>query len=131
MSGFEGCWCGRGAWPAASTTPLEERRKFRALPRDRSRRRVVDDLTFSWEMTEGEGSLAGVTDQEVEYQAPAAPGLARLKVTVSQREVKISAEALITVTDSLENAVTPAVVHTPGLPGHTFERAAAGLWRGR
>ncbi len=117
--------------PAASTTPLEERRKFRALPRDRSRRRVVDDLTFSWEMTEGEGSLAGVTDQEVEYQAPAAPGLARLKVTVSQREVKISAEALITVTDSLENAVTPAVVNTRGLPGYTFERAAGELWRCR
>ena len=31
--------------PAASTTPLNETRKFRALPRDRSRRRVVEDLT--------------------------------------------------------------------------------------
>ncbi len=117
--------------PAASTTPLNETRKFRALPRDRSRRRVVEDLTFSWELLEGEGSLAGVTDQEVEYRAPAVPGLARLKVTVSQREVKISAEALITVTDSLANAVTPAVVNTRGLPGYTFERAAGELWRCR
>ena len=32
--------------PASSTTPLNERRKFRALPRDRSRRRVVEDLQF-------------------------------------------------------------------------------------
>ena len=36
--------------PAASTTPLNETRKFRALPRDRSRRRVTEDLTFAWEI---------------------------------------------------------------------------------
>jgi Histidine kinase-, DNA gyrase B-, and HSP90-like ATPase len=117
--------------PAASTTSLNNTRKFRALPRDRSRRRVVEDLQFIWELTEGEGSLQGVTDQEVEYRAPAVPGLARLKVAVSQREVTVSAEALITVTDSLETAMSPAVVNTRGLPGYTFERAAGELWRCR
>jgi hypothetical protein len=118
--------------PAASTTPLNEMRKFRALPRDRSRRRVVEDLQFAWELTEGEGSLQGVTDQEVEYRAPAATlGLARLKVTVSQRDITATAEALITVTDSLERAMNPAVVNTRGLPGYTFERAAGELWRCR
>ena len=117
--------------PAASTTPLNEMRKFRALPRDRSRRRVVDDLQFAWELTEGEGSLQGVTDQEVEYRAPAVPGLARLKVTASQREITTTAEALITVTDSLEGAMSPTVVNTRGLPGYTFERAAGDLWRSR
>ena len=74
--------------PAASTTPLNETRKFRALPRDRSRRRVTEDLTFIWELTEGEGTLEGVTDQEVEYRAPAVPGLARMRVTVTQREIR-------------------------------------------
>jgi hypothetical protein len=117
--------------PAASTTILNEARYFRALPRDRSRRRVVEDLQFSWELTEGEGSLRGITDQEVEYRAPAVPGLARLRVSVSQREVTVTAEALITVTDSLESAMIPAVVNTRGLPGYTFERAAGELWRCR
>ena len=117
--------------PAASTTALNETRKFRALPRDRSRRRVAEDLKFVWEITEGEGSLQGSTDQEVEYRAPAVPGLARLKVSVSQREITARAEALITVTDSLESAMTPAVVNTRGLPGYTFERAAGDLWRCR
>jgi Histidine kinase-, DNA gyrase B-, and HSP90-like ATPase len=117
--------------PAASTTPLNETRKFRALPRDRSRRRVVEDLTFSWSLIEGEGTLTGTTDQEVEYRAPGVPGLARLKVSVSQREVTATAEALITVTDSLESAMIPAVVNTRGLPGYTFERAAGELWRCR
>ncbi len=117
--------------PAASTTPLHETRKFRALPRDRSRRRVTEDLTFTWELIEGEGTLEGVINQEVEYRAPGTPGLARLKVTAIQREVSVAAEALITVTDSLEIGMTPAVVNTRGLPGYTFERAAGELWRCR
>jgi hypothetical protein len=102
-----------------------------ALPRDRSRRRVVEDLQFAWELTEGEGFLQGVTNQEVEYRAPSVPGLARLKVIVSQREITTTGEALITVTDSLESAISPAAVNTRGLPGYTFERAAGDLWRCR
>jgi hypothetical protein len=42
-----------------------------------------------------------------------------------------SAEALITVTDSLDAAVGPSVVNARGLPGSTFERAAGELWRSR
>jgi len=50
---------------------------------------------------------------------------------VTQREICGSAEALITVTDSLESAMSPAAVNTRGLPGYTFERAAGELWRCR
>jgi hypothetical protein len=117
--------------PAASTTPRNEVRKFRALPRDRSRRRVHKDLRFNWEILEGDGSLQGVGDQEVEYRAPAIPGLARLRVTVIQRETACTAEALVTITDSLEVAMSSAVITTRGLPGYTFERAAGELWRCR
>ena len=117
--------------PAASTTPLNEIRKFRALPRDRSRRRVVDDLQFAWQMLEGEGALQAITDQEVEYRAPDVPGLARLGVTATQRDITCTAEALITVTDSLATAMSPAAVNARGLPGYTFERAAGELWRCR
>jgi hypothetical protein len=117
--------------PAASTTPLNDMRSFRALPRDRSRRRVHEDLRFNWEILEGDGSLQGVGDQEVEYRAPAIPGLARLRVTVIQREIACSAEALVTITNSLEVAMISAVVTTRGLPGYTFERAAGELWRCR
>ncbi len=117
--------------PASSTTPLNEVRKFRALPRDRSRRRVQDDLQFNWEILEGGGLLQGVADQEVEYRAPAIPALARLPVTATQRQTVCSAEALVTITDSLEAAMSSAVVTTRGLPGYTFERAAGELWRCR
>ena len=117
--------------PAASTTPVNERRQFRALPRDRSRRRVEEDLKFVWEIAEGEGSLESTADQEVELLAPGTPGLTRLKVTVTQRDVACTAEALVTVTDTLERAVSTAVINSRGLPGYTFERAAGELWRSR
>ena len=117
--------------PASSTVPLNELRRFRALPRDRSRRRVQEDLQFHWEILEGEGSLQGISDQEVEYRASAVPGLTRLRATVTQRDVTCSAEALLTITDSLEAAMGPAVVNSRGLPGYTFERAAGELWRSR
>ena len=103
----------------------------RALPRDRSRRRVEQDLLFCWEIGEGTGMLSSASAQEVSFQAPSSPGLVRLSVTVSQSDVRCSAEALITVTDSLDAAVSPALVSARGLPGYTFERAAGELWRSR
>jgi histidine kinase/DNA gyrase B/HSP90-like ATPase len=117
--------------PAASTLTVNQSRRFRALPRDRSRRRVEEDLLFSWEIGEGSGMLSSASDQEVSFQASSLPGLVRLSVTVSQRDVCCIAEALITVTDSLDAAVGSSVVNARGLPGYTFERAAGELWRSR
>ena len=117
--------------PAASNVALHDKRKFRALPRDRSRRRVTEDLAFAWKILEGEGTLAAANDQEVQFIAPAVPGLTKLQASVTQREITVLAEALITVTDSLAGAMNPAVVSTRGLPGYTFERAAGELWRCR
>ena len=115
--------------PAASTLAVNQRRRLRALPRDRSRRRVEQDLTFAWEIVEGGGTLLSTSDQEVSFEAPASPVLVRLSVAVSQRDIRCSAEALITVTDSLDVAIGPTVVNARGLPGYTFARAAGELWR--
>jgi hypothetical protein len=117
--------------PAASTLAVNQSRRFRALPRDRSHRRVEQDLLFSWEIAEGGGTLSSTSDQEVSFQAPSSPGLVRLSVAVSQHDVRCSAEALITVADSIGEAISPVVVNARGLPGYTFERAAGELWRSR
>jgi hypothetical protein len=117
--------------PAASTLAVNQSRRFRALPRDRSRRRVEQDLLFTWEIAEGEGTLSSTSDQEVSFQAPSSPGLVRLSVAVSQLDVRSSAEALVTVADSIGEAISPVVVNARGLPGYTFERAAGELWRSR
>ena len=117
--------------PAAATVAVGQARNFRALPRDRARRRVEDDLVFTWEITEGGGTLSSLSDQEVEFQSPLSPGLVRLSLVVSQRDVRCSAEALITVADRLDATVGAATVTARGLPGYTFERAAGELWRSR
>ena len=117
--------------PAASTLAVNQSRRLRALPRDRSRRRVEQNLLFTWEIAEGEGMLSSTSDQEVRFQAPSSPGLVRLSVAVSQLDVRCSTEALITVADSIGEAISPVVVNTRGLPGYTFERAAGELWRSR
>ncbi|HMK84908.1 MAG TPA: ATP-binding protein [Steroidobacteraceae bacterium] len=117
--------------PAASNVALNERRKFRALPRDRSRRRVSEGLAFAWSIAEGDGALQSVSDQEVEYIAPAVPGLTKLRVGVTQGTVLATAEALICITDSLESHASASMVSSRGLPGYILERAAGELWRSR
>jgi hypothetical protein len=117
--------------PAASTSTVSQSRRLRALPRDRSRRRVEEDLTFAWAIVEGGGTLSSTSDQEVSFKAPSSPVLVRLSVAVSQGDMRCGAEALITVTDSLDVAIGPAVVNARGLPGYTFERSAGELWRSR
>ncbi len=117
--------------PSTSTIAPGAHRRLRALPRDRSRRRVIEGLTFAWQVVEGAGSMAGSADQEVEFLAPAVPGLTRLSVTVFQRDVEVTAEALITITDELNSTINTTSINSKGLPSYTFERAAGELWRCR
>jgi hypothetical protein len=117
--------------PAAATLAVNQTRRFRALPRDRARRRVEHELVFAWEITEGGGALSSFSDQEVEFQASSSPGLTRLSVAVSQHDVRSSAEALITVADQLGAEIGVSTVNARGLPAYTFERAAGELWRSR
>ena len=117
--------------PASSIVRVGDRKALRALPRDRSRRRVDEDLEFHWQVVEGPGTLEGVHDQVVTFVAPQEPGLARLKVSVRQRDVVCEAEGLMTVTHELLAQIGASTVPAQGLPGYTFERAAGESWRSR
>ena len=117
--------------PASSIVRVGEQRSLRALPYDRSRRRVENDLTFSWEIIEGIGALNRHNDQEVSFIAPAEPGLVRVRVEVSQGEIKCAADALVTITHELLPQVANTMVETAGLPGYTFESAPGESWRSR
>jgi hypothetical protein len=127
---FAGPLFGVAVSPASCVVRVGDAREFKALPRDRSRRRVVEDLEFQWDLIEGPGSLEGARNQAVKFLAPAEPGLARLRVTARQREVTCSAESLVTVTRELQ-VPGSASVATQGLPGYTFERAPGETWRSR
>src|SRR5205814_6770518 len=78
--------------PASSVVRVSEQRLLRALPYDRSRRRVETDLTFIWEIVEGHGGLDHRHNQEVRFLAPAEPGLVRMRVSVSQGDIERSGE---------------------------------------
>jgi len=117
--------------PASSIVRLGDRKELRALPRDRSRRRVEADLQFHWQVAEGPGTLDGAHNQMVTFLAPDEPGLTRLKVIVWQGDVVCEAEALITVTHELLAQIGATPVPSQGLPGYTFERAAGESWRSR
>ena len=117
--------------PASSIVRVGETKELRALPRDRSRRRVEEGLEFAWQIVEGPGILNGPHDQAVTFLAPAEPGLTRVKVTVRQRDVVCTGEGLITVTRELLAQLGTATISTQGLPGYTFERAPGEAWRSR
>ncbi|HJP90755.1 MAG TPA: ATP-binding protein [Pyrinomonadaceae bacterium] len=117
--------------PASSIVRVGEQRSLRALPYDRSRRRVENDLTFYWEIVEGIGALNRNHDQELSFIAPAEPGLVRVRVKVSQGNIECSADALITITHELLPQVANTMVEASGLPGYTFESAPGESWRSR
>jgi hypothetical protein len=117
--------------PTSSIVRVGESRELRALPRDRSRRRVEQNLEFLWRIAEGGGALENARDQAVRFIAPSEPGLTRIAVTVRQAEVACEADALVTVTHELLPQLGSAAVETQGLPGYTFERAAGESWRSK
>jgi len=117
--------------PASSIVRVGSSSELRALPRDRSRRRVDDDLEFHWEIAEGFGALTDIRSQAVTFLAPEEPGLTRLKVTVRQRDTTCVNEALVTVTNELLAQINPTAIPARGLPGYTFERAPGETWRSK
>ena len=117
--------------PVSGIVRVGTTKELRALPRDRSRRRVEEDLEFHWQLVEGPGKLTGVHDQAVTFLAPEEPGLARIQVMVRQRDVVCVGEGLITVTHELLTQLAPTTVPSQGLPGYTFERAPGESWRSK
>ena len=117
--------------PTSSIMRVGCSKKLRALPRDRARRRVDNELEFHWQITQGLGTLADVHSQEVTFLAAEEPGLSRIKVTVRQRHVTCANDALLTVTNELLTQMNPATTPARGLPGYTFERAPGESWRSR
>ena len=128
---FAGPLFGVNVSPASSIVRVGNRKKLLALARDRSRRRVDQDLEFHWQIVEGSGVLDAVHNQAVTFLAPDEPGLTRLKASVRQRDIVCEAEGLITVTHELLAQIGATTVPSQGLPGYTFERAPGESWRSK
>lgn len=117
--------------PASSVVSVGTSRNFRAICRDRNKRLVEGDLSFSWKIAEGKGSLGNSESEIVTFAASDEPGLTRIILTVTQENQSCSAEGLITVTESLLPKSYDKGAAKKGLPGYTFRRASGELWRSR
>jgi Histidine kinase-, DNA gyrase B-, and HSP90-like ATPase len=117
--------------PASSVLPVSGKRNLRALPRDRSNRLVERDVVFRWQVIQGEGQLQNSDGEIATFEAAAEPGLATIRLTAKQAELECSAEALVTVTESLlpQNPLREATKQ--GIPSYTFQKAPGELWRSR
>lgn len=115
--------------PQSSVVPVGHSRTYLAMARDRSRHSVEHNLTFQWEISEGEGELVNTQSEIVTFTASEQPGLVRITVTANQNEILCKGEGLITVTDSLLPEIKEPSATQHGLPGYTFKRAPGQLWR--
>jgi hypothetical protein len=117
--------------PTSCVMGVGTTRSFRAVARDRERRLVESGLAFHWQMTEGTGSFDAPEQQIVNFTTAPEPCLAKLQVTVTQNEVVCTAEALVTVTESLLPKKPSSPAERQGLPGYTYHKAPGELWRSR
>jgi hypothetical protein len=117
--------------PGTCTVAVGTSRVLRAIARDASRRHVTEGVTFEWRIIEGAGAIEGDASEYATFVAPPEPGLVRVSVTASQAEVRVEAEGIVTVTDSILPATRDRGVAGHGLPGYTLEHAPGKLWRSR
>ncbi|MBN1835076.1 MAG: ATP-binding protein [Spirochaetales bacterium] len=124
--------------PASAILRVGAERSFRCIPRDHRRRTVEERLSFQWRVLDGLGSIDDPSKEIINFTAPEEPGLTILEVRVvqaqgeGQAELACTAEAIVTVTDSLlprEGGDGPQ--GGKGLPGYTFLRAPGELWRSK
>jgi hypothetical protein len=109
----------------------ESRRRRAPAARARARRTIDTDLAFAWRIVEGEGTLDRADAHFVAFHAGSEPGLVRVEVVVTQRDVACRAEAQLTVTASLVDRTGRSDSAYQGLPGYTYQKAAGELWRSR
>ena len=117
--------------PKSSVVSVDKRKKYRVVSRDRSRRVVLENLEYQWEILEGGGQLQGNNTESVTFIAPSEPCLTSLMVTVRQGDTECKDDALITVTDSLVDQSSKEPNLRKGLPGYTYRRAPGEMWRSR
>ncbi len=117
--------------PGSCTLAVGKSRILRALARDRSGKTILENISFNWRVTQGEGALEDPETEFATFYAPEEPGLVHIEITATQDDIVCKAEALITVTDSLLPDNKERSNPRQGLPGYTFEHAPGQLWRSR
>jgi hypothetical protein len=118
--------------PASSVIGVGERKKLKAVARDRSGRSIDSGLEYEWHVWDGSGTIEGIDAAYAEYIAPEEPCVATVELRVRQGEMLVVANALVTVTAELIQRSSGGVgASRRGLPGYTYRKAPGELWRSR
>ena len=120
--------------PASSVIGIGERKKLRAVARDRSSRVIDSGLDYEWRIVEGTGGIEGTDSPFADYIAPDEPCVASIELHVRQGNVQLTANALVTVTAELIRRGSGGEAGSAsrrGLPGYTYVKAPGELWRSR
>lgn len=118
--------------PGSALVQVGKAKPFRAIGLDRNKRQVEENLSYLWCIAEGKGDLDKLDGEIVVFNAPAEPGLSKLKLVIQRDDIRCETESIVTVVDSLfkasaENSEFPR----KGLPGYTLESAPGYTWRSR
>lgn len=116
--------------PASCTMPVKMTRNLRAIARDRGGRQIDENVAYEWSILEGLAHLTHDEGESATLTAPDEPQLVRLQVRAVQDDVTTTAEALVTITDSILSD-RPKSNTREGLPEYTFEKRPGALWRSR
>ncbi len=117
--------------PKSSVVSVDKRKKYHVICRDRSRRVVLENLVYQWNIIDGEGQLVENHRESTTFIAPPEPCLTTLEVIVRQGDKICRDEAMITVTDTLMDQSSNTGKANKGLPGYTYRRAPGEIWRSR
>ncbi|TVR66997.1 MAG: hypothetical protein EA427_15165 [Spirochaetaceae bacterium] len=119
--------------PLAARVAVGGECALRAVPRDKSRRVVDSDVTISWVIEQGGGTLDREQGEFVNYRAPQEPELAVIRAVARQDQLECEARSTITVTAELPGARSAGTgaVGRQGMPGYTYRYAPGELWRSR
>ena len=119
--------------PASSIVKVGGGKKLRLVARDRKGSVIDGGLSVRWRIDDGCGSLDAEEGEFSAFYAPDEPCVAEIQAEISQGEVQLSAEARITVVDTLlaDDDSQGGTSERKGLPSYTFKHAAGELWRSR
>ena len=129
---FSGPLFGARIQPSSTLVEVGRTKTFCGLGLDRNKRRVEENLEFTWKVIEGEGILDKQDGEMVIFQAPQEPGISRLKATIKQGDTVCEAQATVTVVAELiKMPKESAQANSKGLLSYTLESAPGQLWRSR
>lgn len=115
--------------PLSCVVRVGEERTLRAIFRDSARRTIDRPLYCKWSVLEGGITLGNQIQNPVTVRAGNEPSLAKVEVRVRDNDLEVSAEAVITITDSLIEPAQQTTDIGRGIPSYTFEHLPGKLSR--